>query len=166
MIPNTFQKEIEEAVRTLFDKARELTYNRISDHCKFILTEIKVSQENFHIQRQLRKKENDEKIPVTLIELMPKLQILYENFYDINLYIYRTTMNMTVIDFRYFPKSSLDPEYRQKVLHNPPMLHCKVAQPSWLSDKKGKFDINWEHYGGLNRLRLLWLKLKFKTKNG
>lgn len=106
------------------------------------------------------------KDPVTLIELMPRLQSLYDNLYDINLHIYRATKGMTVIDFRYYLKSSLDVDYRPNVLHNPPMLHCKVSFPPWLPDKKEKFDINWEHYEGLNRLRLFWLKLKLKTQSG
>jgi hypothetical protein len=163
---STFQNEIEEAVSKLLNLARELTYNKISNNCKFILTEIKDSDENFHAQRQLRKKENDKKVPVTLGELMANLQSLYDNLYDINLHIYRANKEMTIIDFRYYPKSSLDKDYLMKVLHNPPMLHCKVAQPPWLFDKREKFDVNWEHYQGRNTLSRLWMKLKLKTQSG
>src|SRR2546425_9561958 len=156
MTPNTFQKEIEEAVPKLLEMARELTWNKISDNCKFVLTEIKDSQENFHVQRQLLTKENDKKIPSSLKELMPTLESLYDNLYDINLHISRATKNLTVIDIRYYPKSSLDQEYRQKVLSNPPMLHCQIAMPPWRSDKKKKFDINWEHREWLINLKLFW----------
>jgi hypothetical protein len=107
----------------------------------------------------LRKKENDKKVPLTLIELMPALHSLYDNFYDINLHIYKAEKNMTIIDFRYYPKSSLDPNYRLKVLHNPPLFHCKVAHPPWLADRKKKFDINWEHKQWLINWKLFWARL-------
>lgn len=159
----TFENEIKDAIPRLFEIARNLTRNNISENYKFILTEIKDSSGNFHEQRKINKQINDKKVPVSLTELMPTLHELYHNFYDINLHIYRATKSMTIINFRYYPKSSLDQDYRQKVLNNPPTLHCKVAMPPWLSDKQKKFDINWEHYEGLNRLRLFWRKLKLKT---
>jgi len=45
MTSNTLQKEIEEANPKLLDAARELTWNKISENCMFILSEIKDSQE-------------------------------------------------------------------------------------------------------------------------
>lgn len=164
MTLKTLENEIKEAIPRLFEMARSLTRNKISDNYKLILTEIKDCSENFHEQRKINKLVNDEKVPMTLTELMPTLQKLYNNFYDINLHIYKATRNITIIDFRYYPKSSLDQDFRVKVSNNTPMLHCKVTQPPWLSDKKETFDINWEHYEGLNKLRLLWLKLKLKTR--
>jgi hypothetical protein len=164
MTLTTFENEIKDAIPRLFEIARSQTWNNISEEYKFILTEIKDSRNNFHEQRKINKYINDKKIPVSLTELMPTLLELYHNFYDINLHIYRATKSMTIIDFRYYPKSSLDHDYRGKVLNNPPTLHCKVAVPPWLSGKQKKFDINWEHYEGLNRLRLFWLILKLKTR--
>lgn len=61
MTTSALQKEIEEPVPILLNMAKELTYSKISDNCKFILTEIKDGQENFYVQGQLRKKENDKK---------------------------------------------------------------------------------------------------------
>ena len=164
MTLETLENEIEQAIPRLFEMARNLTRNKIFQNYKFILTEIKDSSENFHEQRKINKLVNDKKVPMSLMELMPTLKKLYNNFYDINLHIYKSTRNITIIDFRYYPKSSLDQDFRLKVLDNPPMLHCKVAHPPWLSDKKEKFDINWEHYEGLNKLRLLWLKVKLRTR--
>ena len=166
MTLTTLENEIQEAIPILFDTARNLTRNSISENYKFILTEINNSSENFQEQRKMNKKLNDKKVPLSLTELMPTLHRLYNNFYDINLHIYRATKIMTVIDFRYYPKSSLDKDYLKKIMSNPPMLHCKVSMPPWLSDKEKKFDINWEHYEGLNRLRLLWFKLKLNPKCG
>ena len=166
MTLTTLENEIQEAIPILFNTARNLTRNSISENYKFILTEINISSENFHEQRKMNKKINDKKVPLSLTELVPTLQRLYNNFYDINLHIYRATKSMTLIDFRYYPKSSLDKDYREKIMSNPPMLHCKVSMPPWLSEKEKKFDINWEHYEGLNRLRLLWFKLKLNPKCG
>ena len=73
--------------------------------------------------------------------------------YDVNLYIYKSSKDLTVIDIRYYQKSSLGKDYRQKVRDNPPMIHSKVAIPAWLLNKNEKFDINWE--------RKLWL-IKWK----
>jgi hypothetical protein len=164
MTKDTLQKEIEEGIPKLVDIARELSWNKISDNCKFILSEIKDGEENFHVQRVSRKKENDKKVPVTLPEMMLALQNLYDNLYDINLHIYRAKKSLTVVDIRYYPKSSLDPYYRQKVVHNPPMLHCKIAQPPWLTDKKQKFDINWEHKQWLIQWKLFWMGQELKRQ--
>lgn len=164
MTKDTFQKEIKEAVPKLLDLARELAWNKISDNCKFIMTEIKGSERNFHVQRVLRKKENDKKVPVTFLEIMPSLQNLYDNLYDINLHIYRADKYLTVVDFRYYPKSSLNQDYRQSVLDKPPMLHFKIATPPWLMDKKQKFDINWEHKQWLINWKLFWARQKLKQQ--
>ncbi len=162
MTLKTLQKEIEQAVPLLMKMVQELTWNNIAYNYKFILTEIKDNQKNFHLERKLLKKENDKKFPLKLQELMPALESLYNNLYDINLYVYRANHNGTIIDIRYYPKSSLDQEYRQKILTNPPMLHCKVATPPWLSDKKQKFDINWEHKQWLINWKMFWARQQFK----
>jgi len=131
---------------------------------KFILSEIRNIDGNIHVQSQMRKKENDQKVPVSLSVLLGSIKNLYPNFYDVNLSIYLAKKNLTIIDFRYYPKSSLNPEHQVKVNNNPPMIHIKVTHPPWLSDKKEKFDINWEHHHGLNKLRFMWLKLKLRTR--
>jgi hypothetical protein len=164
MTSATLQNQIEEAIPVLLNIAKELTWNKFSDNYKFILTEIKNNEENFHIQRRLAKKENDLKIPVTLQELLPTLENLYDDFYDINLQIYKATKDLTTIDFRYYPRSSLDTDFRQKALHNQPMFHCKVSMPPWLTDKKEKFDINWEHREVLTKWKLFWTRLKLKNQ--
>ncbi len=164
MTLETLENEIKEAIPMLFEMARSVTRNKISNNYKLILTEIKDSSENFHEQRKINKLVNDKKVPMSLTELMPTLKKLYNDFYDINLHIYKAKEDITIIDFCYYPKSSLDEDFRLTVLEKPPMLHCKVTHPPWQSDKKEKFDINWEHYEGLNKLRLVWLKFKLRTR--
>jgi hypothetical protein len=157
MTPATLQNEIEEAVLKLLALAKELTWNNISLNCKFILSEIHDTEDNFFRQWQITKKENKNKEPLPIRELMPILQQLYDNLYDINLHIYKATKKETIVDIRYFPKSSLGEDYRKKVKAKPPMLHSKVAVPPWRNDNKEKFDINWQHK------TLLW---QWKTFRG
>lgn len=161
----SLHKQIEAAIPALLNLARETTYNNISSNCLFILTQIKDVEGNVFIRNQLEKKENDAKIPVTLDELMPAIEQLHDDFYDINLEIYRAKKDVTIIDFRYYPKSSLDEDYREKVKDRPPMLHCKVAHPFWLANPKDKFDINWKHDEGFNKLRRWRLQMKLKVED-
>jgi hypothetical protein len=165
MISN-YQKEIEEAIPKLLDLARQLSWNTISNRCQFILSEIKDSEQNFDVKRVTRIKENAKKIPVSLSEMMPTLQNLYVDMYDINLHIHRADSRLTVVDIRYYLKSSLDPECREKIGHTLPMLHCKVATPPWLSEKKEKFDINWEHKQWMIRWKQFWTRRKVKALRG
>ena len=164
MTPKTLQKEIEESLPRLLDIARELTWNRISDNCEFILTEIKDTEDNFETQRLIRKKENDKKRPLPFVKAIPKLQSLYDNLYDINLHVYRAGRRLTIIDIRYYLKSSLDQEYRKKISDNPPMLHCKLTCPPWVTEEKKKFDINWEHKILLAKWKLFWMGRTIKRK--
>jgi hypothetical protein len=48
MTLNTLEEEIQEAIPKLFSMAKELTWNKISDEYKFILTEIKDTERNFY----------------------------------------------------------------------------------------------------------------------
>lgn len=127
MTKETLYTAIEEATAELLDLGRALSWNKIADNCKFILTEIIDGQHNFHVQRVLRKKENDKKVALPFSEIIPPLQNLYDDLYDINLHIYRAGKRLTIIDIRYYLKSSLNSTYRQKVSDTHPMLHCKVA---------------------------------------
>ncbi len=164
MTPTSFQKELETAVPQLLDLARGLTCNKISDNCKFIFSEIKNSdKKNFEIQ-QLMLKENKKKTPVLLEELMPTLQKNYNNFYDINLQIHKSSKKITIIDIRCFFKNSLDNNYKQTIINNPPLLHCKVPIPDWLTNKQERFDINWEHYKFKNLWKTYWARQKLKMQ--
>jgi len=160
----TLPHHIQKMVPKLLGMAKDVTTNGTYGNCKFILTEIKHREEKPYIQKRLNNKENDKKTPVTLPEILPVLQDMYENLHDINLYIYKSTKELTIIDIRYYLKSSLEENDRQQVINDPPMLHCKVSLPPWISGKDEKFDINWEHRPVLIRWKLFWWKLKRKIK--
>ena len=160
MTQETLHKELEEATPALLRIARELTWNKIPDTCKFILSEVKDSDKNFFEQDKLMIKENDGKTPVSLDELMPTLKKLYDDFYDISLEIYKTTSEVNIIDVRYYSIHALDPDYKQTEIKEPSILHCKVRIPPWIGDEKEKFDINWKHKKFMFRWKMFWLKYK------
>jgi hypothetical protein len=161
---NTLRQEIGKATLSLLQLAREITWNKIPDNCKYILTEIKPSEGNLHLERQIRVKENNRKTPVTLAELMPELKTLFDNFYEINLCIHKATKELTIIDFRYYPKSLLDEEEYKRLRDNPPRLRCFVAHPPWLFEEKKKFNINWEHNRREIEWRVRWELFKMKLR--
>lgn len=158
-----FKKQVEESIHALLALAGNMVSNKLSNDCRFILTEIKYTSENLHAHRKIRKRENDRKTPVSIENILSIVNNLYDEIYDLNFQVYKATKKCTVIEISYFPKSSLEQDYRQKISGNPPMIHCKVAMPPWLSDNKEKFDINWEHQDLLTQMLLLWQRIKLKT---
>ena len=144
MTKKTLEDDLIEASKALVNLAREICWNEISDNFFYILSEIKNSSENFDIQRKQRSLQNSKKIPLRLHSLIPELEKLYPELYDINLYIYKAESDKTVIDIRYYSKNLLDSSYGAKVADLAPMLHCKVSHP--LAHQEGKkFDVNWEN---------------------
>lgn len=160
MTLNSFYAEINRMVPLLLDMARGLTANHISDNCEFILSEISDLPIDAHERRKVIKQQNEAKRPVPLSALMPALCQLYPNLHDVNLFIYHATCDRTIIDIRYYPRTSLSKVHRQQVAANPPMLHCKVATPPWLSlaTKTRKFDINWERRIGRAKWKMFWFR--------
>ena len=160
MTLETLPAELAQMVPRLLSMAREATWNTISDNCRFILTEIPNTPVDAHALRKHYKRQNEAKAPVSLKSLVPVVQQLYPNLHDINLCIYKSTSRLTIIDIRYYPRTSLTEAYRQQVATNPPMLHAKVALPPWLAlvTKPAKFDINWERRLVWARWKMLWLR--------
>lgn len=149
-----------EATVSLLNMARELSWNDISGNCRYIISEIKEYQVNFFEERKIRIAENNKKNPVPLVDMMPVLMDLYSNLYDINLYVYNAKKELTIIDIRYYQKSSLEPDYGKTVQEDAPMLHCKVEMPPYYDEKKIKFDINWVHNSLNHRWKMFWWRRK------
>ena len=158
---------LEGAVPQLLKLARSLARNRISDNCLFILSEITDEPTDAHQRRRLTKRLNEAKHPVPLADLAPALHQLHSNFHDINLFIYRAATEITIVDVRYYPRSSLSPTYQAQVAHQPPMLHVKVATPPWvaLAQPQLKFDINWERHVTWTWWRTWWFRHTFRIRH-
>jgi hypothetical protein len=152
--------EISKAVESLLKLARGISFNSISDNCQFIISEIKHSDKNFFEQNKIRKTENDKKTPKPLNEIIIELEKLYENLYDINLYIYKAEKNSTIIEICYFTRSSLEIEYQKISETQETMLHVKIHIPPYLIDKSKKFDINWQLRPFYTNWKLFWWKIR------
>ena len=120
---NNLELNLKEATSTLLEMARNSCWNKISDNTSYIISEIKNDVPN----RTERKKANDKKKPKSLGKITTELKAFYENLYDINLYIYKSEKESTLIEIQYYPKSSLKSDFYETVKSNEPMLHCKVA---------------------------------------
>ncbi|HMS67974.1 MAG TPA: hypothetical protein PKD18_07540 [Saprospiraceae bacterium] len=154
--------DIADTVKSLLKMARDSSFNRISDNCSYIISEIKHSDKNFFEQTKIRKLYNDKKTPKSFADIIADLEKLYPDLYDVNLYVYKADKDSTIIEIQYFPRSSHDTEYQKISAGQETMLHCKVALPSYASEKKDKFDINWEH-GTLNhKWKMFWWRRKTK----
>jgi hypothetical protein len=134
-----FEESLTNMYASLLKMAKEITYNNISDNCRFILNEIKNSDTNSFEGQRKRIKENNKQPKVDFKEVVMQLLKIYPNLYDINLYIHKSTKHLTVIDIRYYLKSSLGEEFEEKEKNNAPMIHCKISLPPYQSEKKEKF---------------------------
>lgn len=157
MTKENLYNDLKNATGKLLEMARDHSWNTISENCLYIINEIKNSNgKNFFEQRKIRNKENQNKEPRPLQLITLELEAIYENLYDVNLYIYKVTSNSTMVEIRFYPKSSLDKDYLEKVISNEPMLHCKVPIPPYSNEGKSKFDINWELGGFRHRWKMYW----------
>ncbi len=154
MTKETLKEEIQQAVPKLLEIARDSCWNKLSENLVYIVSEIPNTTTDFKNEAKIRKKLNDRMIPMSFDQAINQLLSLYDNLYDINLYIYKANKNNTIIDIRYYPKSSLVQEPQQAAINRPPMLHCKVANPPY--KKNEKFDVNWEHGGLIHALNKYW----------
>lgn len=170
MKKETIERDLSALTVKLLEMVRNSCWNKISDNCLYIISEIKDSQLRFDQEFQLKIAENKLKVPKKLADLITELEELYENFYDVNLYVYQAKKDVTIVDICYYSRLSLKPEYRKQVESNLTMLHCKVATPIYCgkfdSDNKrnGKFDIHWQ-FGTFNhKWRLFWYRRKMKRQ--
>ncbi len=162
-LPNILKKgnlkqKISQSTSSLIDMASDICWNKISRNCQYITSEIKENiGVNYPQIPHLRKKVNEKKEPKSLNEVTKELQLIYENLYDINLHIYKSQKEKTIIEIRYYLKTSLEKEFYSSIKENEPMLHCKVATPPYREESK-KFDVNWELGGLRHKLNMFWLK--------
>jgi len=158
MIKETIENKIESLTKVLLEMARESCWNTISDNCVYIMSEIKEEGLNFSEQRKRRKKINEKKEVKSIEEISANLERIYSNLYDVNLHIYKAERKRTIIEIRYFSKSSLDKEFLKEVNDKEPMFHCKVAIPPYQKNKSEKYDVNWELGGVRHEWKMFWAR--------
>ena len=160
MKKETLQLEINESTLQLLDQVRNLTFNHISNNCLYIISEIKNIEMNFFDNNKIRIAENKKKHPQPLHQIVPILENLYSDLYDVNLYVYKAEKEKTIIEIKYYPRSSIDATSRQQLASVETMLHSKVCIPPYAShdytEPIEKFDIHWQ-FGTLNHWwRMYW----------
>lgn len=137
--------------------AKNSCWNKISDNVIYIISEIK----NDMPSRTERKKENDRKKPKSLILITVELKEIYDNLYDINLFIYKSEKESTIIEIQYFPKSAHPSNFYETIKHNAPMLHSKLAIPNYRKKDTDKIDVNWELGGIRHELNNICGKIRY-----
>jgi hypothetical protein len=152
------------ATSTLLEMAKNSCWNKISDNTSYIISEIVNDERNFFDKRIERKKVNDKKKPKSLEQITTELRDIYKNLYDINLYIYKSEKESTIIEIQYYPKSSLESDFYETVKSNEPMLHMKIGIPPYVNTKTKRYDVNWELGGIRYEWNTIWNRLKFKWK--
>ncbi|PTX63504.1 hypothetical protein C8N46_101104 [Kordia periserrulae] len=133
---DTLETNLKEATHILLEMARNMCWNTISSHVVYFISETRNDIHNsikFNNQKELK----------SLPETIAELEVIYENLYDINLYIYNSEKKRTIIEIQYYPKSLLELDYYETVKNKEPMLHCKVKIPNYRKNDSEKFDINW-----------------------
>jgi hypothetical protein len=136
----TFEAWLEDAKSSLLKMARDATWNSISNNCLYILIEGGFTGKNFAEENHIRKQRNEKKKPKSLAPLMPILTGLYPDLYEVDLLIYRSRKNITIVEIVYWLRNSV--EFAREIAD--PILHCKVAIPPYRFSKKEKFDVNWQ----------------------
>jgi len=163
MEKSSINQSIEELTQALLELVDETCWNNVSSNCKYILT--KIDDETEARQTMLeRKKQNDAKKPISLNELSAQLEAIFNDLYDINLFIYKSKKRLTIIEVKYYLKSSFfGTTHFDLVKDNTPMTHCKIKHPIYITSLYGKpkkFDVNWELGGWRHQWNLFLLKLR------
>ncbi|WP_299126245.1 hypothetical protein [uncultured Winogradskyella sp.] len=164
MKKENLEQSLREATSSLLEMARNSCWNKISDNTSYIISEIINDERNFFDRRIERKKVNEKKKTKSLEQITAELKDIYENLYDINLYVYKSKKESTIIEIQYYPKSSLESDFYETVKENNPMLHCKIGLPNYRKNDTKKFDVNWELGGIRHEWNSFWSRLKFKWK--
>src|SRR5688500_18031074 len=113
MTLENLEAKILEGVSSLLNLARTCTWNNIPTDCRFILSEIKNRDENILTKSTLITKENNKKTALNLTDILPQLLSIYDDIYDINLYVHKASKRITIIDIKYYLKNSIPEEHRK-----------------------------------------------------
>ena len=146
--PDNLKEQIKEATSQLLEMAKEYSWNKISSNVKYVIKKVDTkvfNDTNLYELNKIRRKLLEKKPKLNLNKAVEELKAEFENIYLVELYIFNSKKDRTFVEIEILEKSELDEEYRETVIENSPMLHCKIAIPPYIGfDKKEKFDINWQ----------------------
>ncbi|MDR6922314.1 hypothetical protein [Chryseobacterium sp. 2987] len=157
----SIKEDINNSLGSLLTHAKDCSWNTISPNIGFIVSDFNEFKGANSFERSMsRNKVNNSKKLLSLESAVEMLKKEYDDLYDINLYIFRAFRNETIIEIQYYRKSNFEPDYFETVKDSQPMLHAKIALPSYASEG-GKFDVNWESGGGF---RHAWKSFLYQFK--
>jgi hypothetical protein len=151
------KNKLKEPTVNLLHLAEDLCWNKISPNCMYYLSED--PNDGTGLGGAFLKRPPKGKLNLqTLDELVPVLNELYSDLYDIKLVIRHAYKRCTVIDVRYikwdFEYGSRD-EYGEPL----PLIDIKVELPPTYKEGK-KIDINWQDDTLKLRIKLFWYRMK------
>ena len=143
------ESNLKQSEAKLFEIAKELCFNNLSSNVKYIVTEIKMEIPLYPLNSPKQKVIDT----ITFEEGVNKIKEIFQEIYDINLYVHQADKSETIIDIRFFKRNNKTSKTKG------PMLHCKIDLPPYHQDNK-KFDINWQFHNLKHKWNMF--KLKFK----
>lgn len=149
MTKKEFQEELERCTSLLLNMGRTLSWNKISNNCRFVVSAISI--EDSATPRIALIQAAKPEAPVSLAVAADSLYAIYNDLYDINLYIYKASGKETLIDIKYLLRSAINMDCLSSATNEQPMFGCKVILPPWYKEGR-KFNINWIH----NRRFIKW----------
>ena len=158
----TLEENIKDTTTSLLNLVDEKCWNKISDNCNYILTNVKkLKYSNFHELRKIKQKINSKKNPQDFNSILKTLSKFESDLFDVVLYIFKADTNQTIIEIEYLRKSDLDFAYYETIKESPTMFHAKISLPTNQNPTK-KFDINWQNINFFDSLKVLFRKFNKK----
>lgn len=153
---------LQDATTGLLQLAKELCWNEISPNCIYHLSKAPNDGSESLSGKGILTRSTKEKLKLqTLDELMPVLNTLYPDLYDIKLFIRHAANDHTVIDLRYIIWDS-DFGFRNTDGEPLPFINASIMMPPF--HKEGtKVDINWKYDTLKHRIELFWWRGKFRV---
>ncbi len=168
MTKENLETKIADATSRLITMASDICWNTIPKNYFYLLSEIdETIGKNYFERNKIRKKINNSISPKSLQEIAQDLALLYDTLYDINFYIYKASKDKTIIEIKYFLKTSHTKDFYKTIKDNNPMWHFKVAIPPYLNaigkttKEEKKFNVNWQLGGLKYKWNIFLYRLKY-----
>lgn len=158
------EQVINEASHKLLEMLNEHVKNNVSNNFYYVINrpgKENSPTSNFFERNRIRKKLLNSKEILDLKDSVNNLKSFFNEIYLIELYLFKSERNRTIIEIEIMEKDALEEKYRESIKTNPPGLHCKVALPPYVKAGSAEiFDINWQ----LGSLKHKWKMFCWKMQ--
>jgi hypothetical protein len=157
------KRVIKQSTLDLYKIIEKECWNNISTNTLYFISEIKHPVDGDIVEyRKNDLKKNQKKKPLSLNKVVEHFKEFYDDCYDINLHVFKSRKNVTIIDVKYFLKTSLDSSAYFDVKDRAPMVHAKFILPPYRANDYEKHDVNWQLGGFTHFWRKYLMNMKFK----